>query len=106
MVDLYDAYNGNAPGIGGWSLDKQDMTWVAPDEIYDVVAWSLPLLYNVEMLSSGKAISGDLEAVAPGAIPPGAEHQFTNNGDQTLTFLCCCAPGYEHEDTVLTDGDA
>jgi len=30
MVDLYDAYDGNAPGIGGWSIDKQDMTWVAP----------------------------------------------------------------------------
>lgn len=30
MVELYDEYNGNAPGIGGWALDKQDYTWVAP----------------------------------------------------------------------------
>ncbi|MBD3679140.1 MAG: TAXI family TRAP transporter solute-binding subunit [Rhodobacteraceae bacterium] len=30
MVDLYDAYNGKAPGIGGWALEKQNMTWVAP----------------------------------------------------------------------------
>lgn len=30
MVELFDAYNGKAPGIGGWALDKQDMTWVVP----------------------------------------------------------------------------
>ena len=35
------------------------------------------------------------------AIPPGALHQITNTGSEALKFLCCCAPGYEHEDTVL-----
>ena len=30
MVELFEAYNGKAPGIGGWALDKQDMTWVVP----------------------------------------------------------------------------
>jgi len=35
------------------------------------------------------------------AIPPGEEHQITNTGTNVLKFLCCCAPGYEHEDTVL-----
>ena len=35
------------------------------------------------------------------AIPPGAAHQITNPGPGLLRFLCCCAPGYEHEDTVL-----
>lgn len=42
--------------------------------------------------------------VVPGdaiAIPPGLVHQITNHGPSTLKFLCCCAPGYEHEDTVL-----
>lgn len=37
------------------------------------------------------------------AIPPGAPHQITNTGDRTLLFLCCCAPGYEHDDTVLLE---
>ena len=37
------------------------------------------------------------------AIPPGVEHQITNTGDVILKFLCCCAPPYEHEDTVLTE---
>ena len=42
--------------------------------------------------------------VGPGdaiAIPPGAIHQMTNVGADCLKFLCCCAPGYEHDDTVL-----
>ncbi len=42
--------------------------------------------------------------VEPGdaiAIPLGASHQITNTGDEVLRFLCCCAPGYRHEDTVL-----
>ena len=49
-------------------------------------------------------IGQELREVGPGdaiAIPPGAEHQITNTGDATLRFLCCCAPAYEHEDTVL-----
>ena len=42
--------------------------------------------------------------VGPGdaiAIPPGVPHQINNTGTEVLKFLCCCAPGYEHEDTVL-----
>ncbi len=35
------------------------------------------------------------------AIPPGAHHQITNCGDDELKFLCCCAPGYENDDTIL-----
>jgi len=30
MVELFPAYDGKAPGIGGWALDKQDFQWVAP----------------------------------------------------------------------------
>jgi mannose-6-phosphate isomerase-like protein (cupin superfamily) len=44
--------------------------------------------------------------VEPGdaiAIPPGAVHTITNAGSITLKFLCCCAPGYEHADTVLLE---
>jgi len=37
------------------------------------------------------------------AIPPGAVHQITNLGSVVLKFLCCCAPGYEHSDTQLTE---
>lgn len=44
--------------------------------------------------------------VGPGdaiAILPGQPHQIVNTGSAELRFLCCCAPAYEHEDTVLVD---
>lgn len=50
-------------------------------------------------------IGDEVKRVVPGdaiAIPPGQTHQITNAGQQILKFLCCCAPGYEHDDTVLT----
>src|SRR5215213_7730720 len=49
---------------------------------------------------------GDRRHAGPGdaiAIPPGQIHTIRNTGSGTLIFLCCCAPGYEHEDTVLVD---
>ena len=30
MVELFPQYDGKAPGIAGWALDKQDMQWVVP----------------------------------------------------------------------------
>lgn len=49
-------------------------------------------------------IDGHSREVGPGdaiAIPPGAVHQIENLCETMLTFLCCCAPPYEHDDTVL-----
>jgi mannose-6-phosphate isomerase-like protein (cupin superfamily) len=49
-------------------------------------------------------IGGESCQVGPGdaiAIPASQVHQITNTGDETLVFLCTCAPGYEHDDTVL-----
>lgn len=37
------------------------------------------------------------------AIPPGMRHKIWNIGSETLRLLCCCAPPYEHEDTVITE---
>ena len=37
------------------------------------------------------------------AIPPGQRHKIWNTGTETLRLLCCCAPAYEHEDTVITE---
>ncbi|MGE0608037.1 MAG: cupin domain-containing protein [Pirellulales bacterium] len=51
-------------------------------------------------------LGNELRDVVPGdaiAIPPGETHQITNTGTEPLIFLCCCAPGYEHEDTVLVE---
>ena len=37
------------------------------------------------------------------AIPPGMKHKIWNTGSETLRLLCCCAPGYEHSDTIITE---
>jgi mannose-6-phosphate isomerase-like protein (cupin superfamily) len=37
------------------------------------------------------------------AIPPGQKHKLWNTGTETLRLLCCCAPAYEHSDTVITE---
>ena len=37
------------------------------------------------------------------AIPPGQKHKLWNTGDEVLRLLCCCAPAYEHTDTVITE---
>ncbi|MGA2247541.1 MAG: cupin domain-containing protein [Verrucomicrobiota bacterium] len=37
------------------------------------------------------------------AIPPGQKHKLWNTGPDTLRLLCCCAPAYEHADTVITE---
>ena len=37
------------------------------------------------------------------AIPPGVRHKLWNIGNDALRLLCCCAPAYEHKDTILTE---
>jgi len=37
------------------------------------------------------------------AIPPGRKHKLWNTGSEVLRLLCCCAPAYEHSDTVITE---
>jgi mannose-6-phosphate isomerase-like protein (cupin superfamily) len=43
---------------------------------------------------------GPLDAIA---IPPGQRHKLWNTGSAPLVLLCCCAPGYTDEDTVLVE---
>ena len=45
--------------------------------------------------------------VVPGdcvVIPPGTPHKLINTGAERLVLLCCCAPAYSHDDTVMTGG--
>jgi len=51
-------------------------------------------------------IEGETRPVRVGdavAIPPGQKHKLWNTGGETLRLLCCCAPAYEHSDTVITE---
>ena len=48
----------------------------------------------------------EVRDVEPGdtvVIAPGLRHKFWNSGPGPLRLLCCCAPAYSHEDTVLTE---
>ena len=58
----------------------------------------------------GRMTLGDEEReVAPGdcvVIPPGQVHGLVNTGGEPLVLLCCCAPAYSHEDTVLVTDQA
>lgn len=63
-------------------------------------------IYYILRGTARMQIGAETAEVGPGdaiAIPPGATHQIVNTGDETLVFLCCCAPGYEHADTVLVE---
>ncbi len=51
-------------------------------------------------------IAGETRDVRAGdaiAIPPGQKHKLWNTGTEPLRLLCCCAPAYEHSDTVITE---
>lgn len=63
------------------------------EEIYYILTGTGRMRIEAEsrIVGSGDAI----------AIPPGKRHQIVNTGDLELKFLCCCAPGYAHDDTVL-----
>jgi mannose-6-phosphate isomerase-like protein (cupin superfamily) len=37
-------------------------------------------------------------------IPPGTAHKLFNTGPDPLVLLCCCAPAYSDNDTVMTGG--
>jgi mannose-6-phosphate isomerase-like protein (cupin superfamily) len=39
-------------------------------------------------------------------IPPGTPHKLWADADTPLVLLCCCAPPYSDEDTVMLSGEA
>ena len=54
-------------------------------------------------------IEGELRDVGPGdaiAIRPGQRHKLWNTGSEPVRLLCCCAPAYEHTDTIITETSA
>jgi mannose-6-phosphate isomerase-like protein (cupin superfamily) len=63
-------------------------------------------IYYIVQGTGTMTIDGQRRDVGPGdaiAIPPGAVHQILNSGNESLAFLCCCAPAYEHDDTIMVE---
>lgn len=48
--------------------------------------------------SEGHVRAGDTVVIAPGV-----EHKLWASPDEDLVLLCCCAPAYSNEDTVITE---
>ena len=78
--------------VGGSTLEHYHMQ---AEEIYYITA------------GSGRMrIERETRDVKPGdaiAIPRGQKHKIWNTGKETLQLLCCCAPAYEHNDTIITE---
>ncbi|MEL7485935.1 MAG: peptidase, partial [Pseudomonadota bacterium] len=60
-------------------LRKKDL----PNEIYDVTAWSLPLMFNVEMATCNAAVAGAFSPHGADRVTPGA----VANKDADVAFL-------------------
>jgi mannose-6-phosphate isomerase-like protein (cupin superfamily) len=65
------------------------------EEIYCILAGKGEVFVGAE-----RSVVGVGDGIA---IPPGAPHQVRNSGDVEPVFLCCCAPTYEHDDTLLAE---
>src|SRR5438445_13429879 len=65
------------------------------EEIYFITAGTGRIRIEAEMrdVRAGDAI----------AIPPGQRHKLWNTGSEVLRLLCCCAPCYENDDTIITE---
>jgi len=63
-------------------------------------------IYYITAGAGRMRIGSEMREVKPGdaiAIPPGSRHKIWNTGGQILKLLCCCAPAYEHSDTIITE---
>ena len=63
-------------------------------------------IYYITHGTGKMRIENEMRQVREGdaiAIPPGLKHKIWNAGESVLRFLCCCAPAYEHCDTVITE---
>ena len=63
-------------------------------------------IYYITQGMGRMRIEDELCDVKPGdaiAIQPGQKHKLWNTGGEVLRLLCCCAPAYEHSDTIITE---
>jgi hypothetical protein len=54
-----------------------------PDEIYDVTAWSLPLMMNVQVDTCNRSVNGQFTAAGPDLVQPGT----VSRGNGTVGYL-------------------
>jgi mannose-6-phosphate isomerase-like protein (cupin superfamily) len=76
---------------GGETIEHYHRT---SEEIYHFVAGAGRMRLGSE--------ETDVRAGDTVVIAPGVRHKLWNPGPEPLVLLCCCAPAYSHEDTVLS----
>jgi mannose-6-phosphate isomerase-like protein (cupin superfamily) len=64
------------------------------EELYYFVAGAGRMRLGAE---EGEVAAGDCVVIAPGT-----PHKLWNPGPEPLILLCCCAPAYSDDDTVMT----
>jgi mannose-6-phosphate isomerase-like protein (cupin superfamily) len=75
---------------GGETVEHYHRT---SEEIYYFLAGAGRMRLGVE--------EADVRAGDTVVIAPGLRHKLFNHGAEPLVLLCCCAPAYSDEDTVL-----
>jgi TRAP transporter TAXI family solute receptor len=64
MAELFGAYSGKAPGIDGWTMDKQDFTWVVPYHEGAIRYFEEAGVWSEEAQAHNDALVGRQEALA------------------------------------------
>ena len=65
--------------------------------------YGLQTLPNQHDSDAGALPRSEGTCISSIAIPPGARHKIWNTGTEPLVLLCCCAPAYENDDTVMVE---
>lgn len=93
---------------GNSALKNQSLAEATLEPGQATAAHFHPVAEEIYFITSGSGvmrIGSETRKVGVGdaiAIPNGQIHKIWNDGTAKLVFLCCCAPPYSHEDTVLT----
>ena len=72
-------------------------------EHYHIKTEEIYLITHGQGRMSIESETREIQAGDAIAIAPGLKHKLWNTGAQPLRLLCCCAPAYEHADTILTE---
>jgi mannose-6-phosphate isomerase-like protein (cupin superfamily) len=75
----------------------------ATDEHYHVRTEEIYYITHGQGRMRIEAEERDVQVGDSIAILPGQRHKLWNTGNEPLRLLCCCAPAYEHSDTILTE---